>query len=115
MLENNKVEIILFKTVNKFNDMFKESLKSVILYGSYARGDYDDESDIDIVALVDIERLSIKNYFPDLVKFSSQIDIEYGIMLSPSIVPYEEYLDYKNDLPYYANIAKEGVVLNAKS
>ena len=33
-----------------------DKLDKVILYGSYARGDYDDESDIDIMVLADIPR-----------------------------------------------------------
>lgn len=113
MCDNKTLDTILTKTVDKFKDTFQSSLKSVILYGSYARGDFDNESDIDVVALVDIERPEINKYFGDIVKFSSQIDLEYGIMLSPSIVPYDEYVKFKNDLPYYSNIAKEGVILNA--
>jgi len=51
--------------------------------------------------------------YADIINFCSNIDIEYGIMLSASVLPYMEYMKYKNDLPYYANIALEGVVLNA--
>lgn len=109
----NKMDEILTKTVNKFKGIFQDSLKSVILYGSYARGDFDDESDIDVIVLVDLDRPTIKQYFNDIVKFSSQIDLEYGIMLSPSIVPYGEFLNFQDDLPYYSNIAREGIVLNA--
>jgi predicted nucleotidyltransferase len=32
-----------------------DSLHNVILFGSYARGDYDAESDVDILVLADIE------------------------------------------------------------
>jgi uncharacterized protein len=31
-----------------------EKLEKVILFGSYARGDYDEESDIDIMVIADI-------------------------------------------------------------
>lgn len=113
MCDNNTLNIILSKTVDKFKATFQTSLKSVILYGSYARGDYDSESDIDVVALVDMDRAELNKYFNDMAKFSSDIDLEYGIMLSPSIVPFNDYNKYKNDLPYYSNIATEGVVLSA--
>ena len=54
-------------TKNELNDILKEvgriyrsvyggQLVKIFLYGSYARGDYDEESDIDIVALVRGER-----------------------------------------------------------
>ena len=56
MCDTNTLNEILLKTVNKFKSIYSDSLESVILYGSYARGDYDDESDIDVVALVDMNR-----------------------------------------------------------
>ncbi len=77
------------------------------------RGDYDNESDIDIVALVDMDRMELKKYFEKVVELSSEIDLEYGVMLSPSVLPYKEYEKHKNDLPYYSNIQSEGIVLNA--
>jgi predicted nucleotidyltransferase len=52
MCSKETLNRILSKTINKFQDIFKDALRDVILYGSYARGDYDEESDIDIVALV---------------------------------------------------------------
>ena len=104
---------ILSITTNRLKDIFKDSLIDVILYGSYARGDYDEESDIDIAALVDMDRIELKKYFKEIVGLSSEIDLEYGIMLSPSLLPYKEYEKYKNDLSYYSNIHSEGIVLNA--
>lgn len=114
MTYSNEIDVILEKTVREFENLFKDSLKSVILYGSYARGDFDDESDIDIVALVDVERAMIGSYFNAIAKFSSQIDLEHGVMLSPTVVPYEEFSNFGDDLPYYANIKREGVILNAQ-
>ena len=35
--------------------IFSDKLNSVILYGSYARGDNDSESDIDLMLLIDIK------------------------------------------------------------
>ena len=40
--------------------VFGEKFQSVILYGSYARGDYDEESDIDIMITVDMSREELK-------------------------------------------------------
>ena len=33
-----------------------------MLYGSYARGDYTSESDVDIMILLDLSDMEIKNY-----------------------------------------------------
>ena len=42
--------------------IYGEHLKSVILYGSYARGDNSIDSDIDIMILLDISDIEIKEY-----------------------------------------------------
>lgn len=40
---------------------------------------------------------------------SADLEVEYGTIVSPTVIPYEEFEKYKNDLPYYRNIQKEGV------
>ena len=45
---------ILKKYVEDVHKIYGERLKSVILYGSYARGDFGPNSDIDIMILVDL-------------------------------------------------------------
>ena len=104
---------ILSKAISEYRNIFGDALVQVVLYGSYARGDYDNESDIDIVALVRCDRETISEKTLAMARFSSDLDLEYGVMVSPSAIPYDEYLKYQNDLPYYANIAKEGVELIA--
>ena len=113
MCDEKTLKRILSQTVNKFEDIYGSALKAVVLYGSYARGDYDNESDIDVAAIVDIDRSDLNRYLDEIVRFSSDIDLEYGIMLSPSILSLADFEKYKADLPYYANIEAEGVVLNA--
>ena len=39
-----------------YKSVYEENIQRIILYGSYARGDYSATSDVDIVALVDGER-----------------------------------------------------------
>ena len=44
---------------------------------------------------------------------SSDLELEYGTIVSPTVIPYEEFERYKNDLPYYKNIQSEGVCIIA--
>ena len=46
--------------------IYGKHLKSVILYGSYARGDYREDSDIDIMILLDLSDIDIKQYRHEL-------------------------------------------------
>ena len=54
----------------RFNieDVIKSDLSEVILYGSYARGDFDEESDIDIAVIVDSSRELLRKYHKGLVE-----------------------------------------------
>lgn len=53
---------LLGQYVNEIRNIYGERLKSVILYGSYARGDFNSDSDIDIMILVDLPDIEIEQY-----------------------------------------------------
>ena len=90
-----------------------DSLKQMILYGSYARGDYQKDSDIDIVAIVKGDREKLQRELKKVWDISSDLELEYGTIVSPTVIPFEEFEKYKDDLPYYRNIQKEGVKIVA--
>ena len=48
--------------VSEIKKIYGSHLKEIILYGSYARGDFGPDSDIDIMILLDISDLELKNY-----------------------------------------------------
>ena len=48
------IQTLLSEYLSEIQKIYGIHLKSVILYGSYARGDYTADSDIDIMILVDL-------------------------------------------------------------
>ena len=44
---------------------------------------------------------------------SADLEVEYGTIVSPTVIPYEEFKQYQTILPYYRNISQEGVVISA--
>ena len=48
---SQKVQSLLLQYLTEVRKIYGSHLKSVILYGSYARGDYTKDSDIDIMIL----------------------------------------------------------------
>ena len=91
------------------HDIFGETMYSAILYGSYARGEQSEESDVDI-ALILSEAPSEEDHerMVELV-----IDYELDLSVTLSLVPIElaQYLEWKRDLPFYKNIDREGILL----
>ena len=39
---------------------------------------------------------------------SADIGLENDVVVSPTVIPFDEYEEYKQTLPYYMNIWKEG-------
>jgi len=90
-----------------------DKLKKVILYGSYARGDYNNESDIDIMILADIPH---EDCWKERMKVSSLtgwLDLEYNVLISLHVTDSATYNRYINVLPFYMNIVNEGIEIIA--
>ena len=43
----------------------------------------------------------------------SDLELDYEVIISPTVIPYTEFETYKDILPYYRNIAQEGAKLSA--
>jgi uncharacterized protein len=106
----------LHQMLNQFAEAAKsiygEHLQSLTLFGSYARGDYDDESDIDIMVLVDIDKLKIKQYREQLVHVISEIELQSDLVLSPVVLNADEYNQFKDASGFLHNVEREGVSIN---
>lgn len=103
-------------SINKFviesKKILGNRIKKIILYGSYARGDYNNSSDIDILVLTDYNP---KQFYSALKKISSMtydIELDYNVILVPLINNIKNYTSGIDEIPFYANIEKEGVVLS---
>ncbi|GBU21013.1 nucleotidyltransferase [Fibrobacteres bacterium R8-0-B4] len=86
-------------------------LEKVILFGSYARGDYHEWSDIDIMVLADILPEEVDETRKKIRSFMNYIELEYDVIVSLSMVCSRNYYQYINVLPFYINVQKEGVEL----
>jgi predicted nucleotidyltransferase len=88
---------------------FGDSLKSIIVYGSYARGDYNDNSDIDIMILVTLSEADIKKSINGIYDDAFELELKYGKALSP-VIKNEDFFEYWSDtLPFYRNVKIDGV------
>ena len=97
------------KSVRK---MLGDSLDSVIVYGSFARGDYSELSDIDVMLLVSLGEEDIKKISDQISDLAFDFMMKYGVDISSIITNIDHFNYWKNDLPYYYNVEQEGIVVN---
>ena len=88
--------------------VYGDDIFEIVLYGSYARGNYEEDSDIDIVAVVHGSRTDLQEKLKTVWDVSAELGLENDIIVSPTVIPYDEFMRYKQMLPYYRNIAEEG-------
>lgn len=113
MIQDKELKSILDKLAESLVKVYGDKLKSVILYGSIARGTATPESDIDIMVLVDSSAEGLKQYEDKLCDVSTDFALEYFKVFSIIDVCYAEFIKWKQVLPFYRNVANEGVVLYA--
>lgn len=89
--------------------VYGRQLTQIVLYGSYARGSQSAESDVDIALFLEGEDSdTLHDKMTDLVV---DYELELGITLSVVTIDNEQYRKWKDTLPYFQNIHREGIVL----
>lgn len=109
MCNRSTLNILLEETRNELTSLFGSKLLNVVLYGSYARGDFDSESDIDVMALVEMEKIELQKYRRIVSTLANEIDLKYNVLLSIKLQDNESFIKYQDALPFYQNVIKEGV------
>ena len=110
----NEVREIINQFVAEVNKILGDRVKKIILYGSYARGDFNEGSDIDIMILTDFTDDELVQYRSEIVELAYNIEWNnrFDIHLSPLIKNVDRFNYWLEALPFYMNVQKEGVVLS---
>lgn len=108
MCTKAQLDNIFRQIAQSYRAVYGNDIVAIYLYGSYAREDYDSESDIDITAIVKGNRMDLQNKLKHVWNISADIGLENDVIVSPTVIPFDEYEEYKRTLPYYINIWKEG-------
>ncbi|NLX66024.1 MAG: nucleotidyltransferase domain-containing protein [Bacteroidales bacterium] len=83
---------------------------TAILFGSEARGDARPDSDIDVLILVDKEKISLQDR--QTITFPLyDVELDTGIMISPKVFSKQVWEEQMSITPFYRNVMKEGILL----
>lgn len=111
MCRRTELQKITRTVVQSALELMEDKIYKIVLYGSYARGDFDTESDVDIMILLDCDEKELRNYRKRVAVLASRISLENDIEVSLLLKNRDSFEDWRTILPFYQNIENEGVVL----
>ena len=109
MKDRNVLNQLLSEILQYSLKTFGSRLDSVILYGSYACNEADAESDVDVMILVNEDAQELSSHRYALNSFGTGLDLKYGVLTSMVLQDAETFYKWKDVLPFYQNVLKEGV------
>ncbi len=103
----------LMKSLNQMSKkiaaIYGNRIEKVVLYGSYARGEQTIDSDVDIALFLnDSSDENLHDYMTDIVV---DYELDLGVTLSVVTLEMNNYQEWRNSLPFYQNIDKEGIII----
>ncbi len=102
------LNLISSEVKGKLFELYKDKLKEIILYGSYARGEEREDSDIDLAIII---KGNIRP-FKEIDRIIDQIyDIELKYNLLFSIHPISEGNYKLQNIPFLINVKEEGILI----
>lgn len=106
---------LIDKAIGRFTqetkELYGDKLRRVILFGSCARSDFKEDSDIDVMVLLDVvqdmigvERDKIKSVVHKL-----DAEFDYEILWAPVVQSEETFNKFLPVMPFYQNVMREGI------
>lgn len=103
---------ILLDFSRQIKTVLGTSLTKVILYGSYARGEQRDNSDVDIMILTTLADNEIEKIETRIFDIAFEFEMDYCIEISVIVKNEEHFNHWLGALPFYDNVNREGVIIN---
>ena len=102
-------ETILQEFIASVKKKYSDQTKEIILFGSFARREASEESDIDVLVITSGNRFEMQK---NLSEITVEILLQTGVYISAKAVSVEEYSFMKKiNTGFYQNIAREGVAI----
>lgn len=108
------MENLIEQYVEAVKKIYGSHVRQIILYGSYARGDFRSDSDVDIMILLDMSDLELKAYAQQLSYMTYDFNMDNDLDIKPIAKSEAHFKKWIVNYPFYSNVYKEGVILAEK-
>jgi len=91
--------------VRKLKEKFGSRIKSIVVFGSYARGEWKEESDIDVLIIGDVK-------LDEIIDITYPLLLKHGVYISPIVMSRDYFEMLKAEKTgFIENVLKEGISL----
>jgi predicted nucleotidyltransferase len=94
---------------SSLQNLYGNELVELVLFGSYARGDYHEESDVDFAVVHKSPDIRSSAEIPKTAAISSRLSLKYGLMVSSLHTSFQKKQTSMQGV--YQDIRKEGIVI----
>lgn len=101
------IEPILNEFKLRIEPLYGDQLKQLVLFGSWARNQATEDSDIDVVVVLD-KPVKAGQEIDRMIDVITDINLDYGVLLSVYPVSMQDYANRNS--PLLINVRKEGIV-----
>ena len=109
ILEQKALDDYLKQYVEILKNIFHDKLLKVVLFGSYARGEANDDSDIDVFIVIDMNEDTLYDYRDKLLKDTVDFNMDNDIDIQIITMEAPRYNRYKYAEMLLLNIRDEGI------
>ncbi len=103
--EQASIRLLLKRLLERFPD----EVQQVSLFGSKARGDFDADSDIDVLVLVKNESWELRN---SIWSLAARIELDYDVLFNVQVIGAERWKQMTQErFSLCRNVEKDGVLL----
>ena len=100
------IEPIIREFKNRIESLYGNQLKELVLFGSWARNEATDDSDIDLAVVLEGD-IKAGHEIDTMIDVITDMNLEHGVLLSVYPVSADDY-SHRNS-PLLINLRKEGI------
>ena len=113
MIDSKQMDTLTKEISELTKKIFPAEKPDIILFGSYARGEAGDDSDVDFMILISAPRDVISEHSWEIGEAAAELLLKYDVVVSPIVENRDYFNKNSNVLPFYKNIIREGVRISA--
>ena len=88
-----------------------EHLKKIYLFGSYARQEANEESDLDLLVLTDLNGKALKDKEQPIWDKCADLFISYNVLPTVMLRNEEQFKERSQYIPFYMTVSQEGIIV----